>query len=161
MKPRLLQLVVGCTIGLLWSWAVLACPTPATAAPQLQSAGPKLTIPDSLPSGPASTVRVPIQLDPAGQRVSGIAFPLNYDESCLAFDASDGNDDGHPDSIQFGAPGAFTKSVSVRPNDPDTELIFVIADYSQPISTFAAGTLMTITFTTHCPRPRARASTPR
>ena len=85
-------------------------------------------------------MRVPVQLDPAGQRVSGVAFPLNYDESCLTLDATDADGDSNPDAIQFGALAAFNKSVSLRPGDPNTELIFVIADYSQPIATLEAGT---------------------
>ena len=129
--------------------AGLSSPLSALAAPLVQTTGPQLAIPDNILSGPASTVRVPVQLDPAGLRVSGVAFPLNYDENCLTLDLTDADGDSSPDAIQL-APGAFNKSVSLRHDDPNTELIFVIADYSQPIAMLEAGTLLTVTFTTRC-----------
>ena len=142
-------LLVSATAAWL-TCAGLGKPVPAAAAPLAQTTAPQLAIPDNIPSGPTSTVRVPVQFRAAGQRVSGVAFPIDYDENCLIFDLTDADGDSIPDAIQFGALGAFNKSVSLRPGDPNTELIFVIADFSQPIATLETETLVTITFTTQC-----------
>lgn len=39
----------------------------------------------------------------AGRRTggAGIAFPVNFDQSCLAFDFADDDGDGVPDGVQF------------------------------------------------------------
>ena len=135
--------------GILLSGTLLLVTT-TRAADLPEATEPRLSIRDNILSGPASTVRVPVVLDPAGERVSGLTFPINFDQSCLALDYADDNGDGVPNGIEFATQPGFRGSVSVRPNDPNTELIFVLADYSPPIATLTAGPVVTMTFTTRC-----------
>ena len=83
---RTLMLVL--LAGILLSGTLLLVTT-TRAADLPEATEPRLSIRDNILSGPASTVRVPVVLDPAGERVSGLAFPINFDQSCLALDYTD------------------------------------------------------------------------
>lgn len=60
-----------------------------------------------------------LHIDPKGNHVSALEFALDYDQTCLQFDASDSNSDGIPDAMSQ-LPDGF--SVSFDGNDSDGEL---------------------------------------
>jgi hypothetical protein len=98
-----------------------------------QSTSPSLALPVGLPATVAQRVTVPMNFRPGGAAVGSLIFSIDFDESCLGFDASDQNNDGLLDSVRFTLPAAFQGSVAYAATDTDGELDFVIADYAPPI----------------------------
>lgn len=110
-----------------------------------------LAIPTDLVAAGGYSVTVPVVFQSGGNAVGSTTFSLDFDESCLAFDDRDGNNDGRPDTVRFGAPLAFRSSASYNATDLDGELDVVIADYSLPIASLPdLPELMTVRFTALC-----------
>ncbi len=77
---------------------------------------------------------------------------MDYDHTCLAFDTTDTNLDGIPDSIELSIPAAFNfVSVSFSSGDTDGEIDLLLADAASPLSSLPDGTIAEITLTTTCP----------
>ena len=131
----------------------------ALARPAVQPNTPALlAIPTDLTAAGGYSVTVPVAFQSNGNAVGSTTFSLDFDETCLAFDEKDANNDGRPDAVRFGAPLAFRSSVSYSAADPDGELDVVIADYSFPIGSLPdLAELMTVRFTARC-LPAAGAS---
>lgn len=101
-----------------------------------------------------STVDVPVHLWTNGNDIAGVAFSIDFDETCLAFDATDGDADGVPDAVRFALPDAFSASVLFDAADADGEIDVQIADLAAPVATLSdtAG-IMRISFTPLCAPP--------
>ena len=116
-----------------------------------QSTGPSLALPVGLPATVAQRVTVPVNFRTAGAAVGSLIFSIDFDESCLRFDASDLNNDGLLDSVRFTLPAAFQVSVAYAATDTDGELDFAIADYAPPIAALPnLDGLVAIDFTPLC-----------
>lgn len=85
-------------------------PTP-TFTPEPVQDGPSLTIPQEIPGSPGQTVVAPIAFDADGKAISSITFAVDYDQTCLSFDATDADFDGVPDSVTLEVPAAFITQV--------------------------------------------------
>ncbi|MEA3336584.1 MAG: hypothetical protein U9R25_11785 [Chloroflexota bacterium] len=91
-------------------------------------------------------VDVPIYFTANGALINVVVFSVDFDETRLWFDPTDGNDDGIPDSVNLNLPVGFNASVAFDPADTDGELNFFIADTSPPLASLPDGTPVTITF---------------
>lgn len=110
-----------------------------------------LSIPTDIVAAGGYSMTVPIAFQSGGNAVGSTTFSVDFDESCLAFNDKDANNDGRPDAVHFGAPLAFRSSVSYSAADHDGELDVVIADYSLPIASLPdLPELMTVGFTASC-----------
>jgi hypothetical protein len=104
-------------------------------------------------------IHVPVTFTGNGATIASVGFALDYQESCLVFDATDSDSDGLPDAIT-GLPAAFTPSISHQPTKTSGELEVALYDSEQPITTFSDGTLFTVQFTVNAAcRPTAGAPT--
>ncbi|CAN5574361.1 hypothetical protein BH10CHL1_BH10CHL1_22490 [soil metagenome] len=113
--------------------------------------GPILTIPAGIVASDAETVTVPLNLSTNGVGIAAIVASIDFDETCLSFDASDHNGDLRPDNVHFNMPAQMSSAVSYDPADTQGELDFVIADYAPPITSLPdRNNLVTIIFTTTC-----------
>jgi len=112
-----------------------------------QSLGPDLTIPSQIQSTPGTTVTVPITYLANGNSISSTTFSIDFDQSLLNFDPTDGNGDGIPDSVTFHSPATFNANVSYDASDTDGEMDFFIADMMVPLASLPDGVLANITFT--------------
>ncbi len=111
---------------------------------------PTLSIETNIPAFYNQTVSVPIQFTANGQGIGSVIFSLDFDQSCLQFDASDGDGDGIPDAISFNVPAAFGASVTFDAADTDGELDFFIADTFPPLAALPGGTLATLQLAPTC-----------
>ena len=84
-----------------------------------QSTSPSLALPVGLPATVAQRVTVPMNFRPGGAAVGSLIFSIDFDESCLGFDASDQNNDGLLDSVRFTLPAAFQGSVAYAATDTE------------------------------------------
>ncbi len=107
-----------------------------------------ISLPDPL-SAAEGVVEVPVGFDGA-VLTSGVAFSLDYDQTCLDFDPTDGDADGIPDAITVNVPADFEVSVFFDLGDSDGEIDVVISDYLSPIAALSDGPLVTVAFTTTC-----------
>lgn len=124
-------------------------PSGAHAVSPLGSAA--LIIPAAIPATVDTSVTVPIAFQGGGNAIGSITFSIDFDQTCLTFDARDVNNDGQPDAVQFKTPLAFRSSISYDAADVNGELDVVIADYSLPIASLPdADPLLTVKFTPHC-----------
>ncbi len=123
-------------------------------APSLQAAVPTLSVRAGLTAQPGDTITVPIDFENDGVNdISTMLFSIDYDQSCLAFDDSDNNNDGLPDSITFNPaiPAQALTSASFDASDVNSELDFAIISFSSsppPIPDLAP--LVSIEFTVIC-----------
>jgi hypothetical protein len=69
-------------------------------------------------------------------------FAVNYDQTRLSLDPTDGNGDGIPDAVDFDLPSGFVGNFKLSDNG---QLQFVIADMAAPLATLRDGALATIT----------------
>lgn len=105
---------------------------------------PQLLIPNSTVLA-GSTFTLPVTLHANAYAVAATAFSIDYDETWLTFDSTDGNGDGVPDALRFRGPAAFSLSVMVDNTDVDGEIDVVIADLLPPISALPDGIMVELT----------------
>ncbi len=110
---------------------------------------PALVIPIGVPTSIGNEVGVPIELSGNGEEIAGVAFSIDFDETCLDFDLTDANADEIPDAVDFHVPASFDLSVSVDLLDTDGEIEITISD-ATPVETLADGDLATVHFTPTC-----------
>ncbi|HWQ46253.1 MAG TPA: carboxypeptidase regulatory-like domain-containing protein [Longilinea sp.] len=122
-------------------------PLSYASASQLSATNPSLSL-SNLSAGTNETVVMPVAFDPGTYSVSAVVFSIDFDQTMLSFDATDGNSDGVPDSVIFNVPASFSVSASYDPTDTDGEIDVVIADYSPPLSALPAGNIVTVEFIT-------------
>ena len=113
-------------------------PTPtltptATQVPVLE--GPSLTIPSEVPGTPGQTVIVPISFDADDDAISVLTFSIDFDQTCLSFDASTG--------LAFKVPPSFLTQALYDSGDTDGEIDFTV--YSLR-TTVPEGAVVEITF---------------
>ena len=115
----------------------------------IQGAGipvPSLSIPTTPIDASNGAFSVPVNFASDGAAIASVGFSLDYQESCLVFDATDGNSDGIPDAIT-GLPSGFVASISHDANDTDGELDISLFDSTAPMSALSDGALLTVAFT--------------
>ncbi len=110
----------------------------------------KLTLPAYTATAAAAEVELPIHLDTAGQKVSGVLFSVDYDPRCLEFEGADADGNGLPDGIQALTPPQFSFSAAFNPADAQGEIDVVLLDLSVPFAELPTGPLAILRFTTTC-----------
>jgi hypothetical protein len=115
-----------------------------------QSEGPRLGIPEEVLALPFSPVVVPIDFTANGHAIASTVFSVDYDESCLAVDPVDGDEDGCVDNVGFSVPGSFNACCTFNGADTDGELDCIIIDPVVPLAALPDGALATLTLTTTC-----------
>lgn len=96
--------------------------------------GPLLQISSDRTATTGSIITLPISYIGDDTDVSSIAFSLDIDQVCLAFDPSDYNENGLPDAITFHTPLGINVLVAVDLTDDDGELDIIIADFIPPFA---------------------------
>jgi hypothetical protein len=91
-------------------------------------------------------INVPVTFTGNGATIASVGFALNYQESCLTFDATDSDNNSIPDAIT-GLSTALVASISHQPAKTGGELEVALYDGEQPITPFSDGTLFTVQFT--------------
>ncbi len=99
-----------------------------------------LFVPAGIGAVGGAQVEVPIELDTGGDDVAAIAFSVDYDEACLAFEG-----------IDLPLPSPFTGTVSVDQDDHDGEIDVTL--FSIPVTSFPDGPVAVITFLATCAPP--------
>ncbi|MEZ4709765.1 MAG: Ig-like domain-containing protein [Caldilineaceae bacterium] len=113
--------------------------------------GPTLTVQDGLSVNAGSVITVPIAFASNGSPIAGIGLSLDFDQTCLAFDASDADGNHIPDAIHFDLSPQFVHSVAYDAADTDGEIDILIADYTPPLATLAdSAQLIRVRFTAVC-----------
>ncbi|MEM7536427.1 MAG: hypothetical protein AAF639_29860 [Chloroflexota bacterium] len=79
--------------------------------------------------------------------VGSLIFSLDYDETMLAFDATDTNEDGIPDAIVDNLPAGYSAMVFFDADDASGELDFVVTNFSNSPTPLDNGKLFDITLT--------------
>ena len=98
----------------------------------------------------AREAAVPVSLAGNGLDIAAAAFSIDFDETCLDFDTTDGNDNGIPDAIKLSTPPGFELVVRTNISDTNGELDLFIGDLTPPISALPDGTLLTIDLKATC-----------
>jgi len=114
---------------------------------------PALTVADGIPARLGQTVGVPVLFESMGNVLGGVAFTIDYDETCLAFDDTDGDGNGLPDSVHFFTPSSPTSplyDVVFDPSEINGELSIHILNVTSPILALPDGILATIDLTATC-----------
>lgn len=89
------------------------------------------SIPTSQRDAASGSFSVPVNFTSDGASIASVGFALDYQESCLTFDATDGNSDNIPDAIT-GLPSGFAASISHDANDTAGELDISFFDNTAP-----------------------------
>ncbi len=114
-------------------------------------AEPKLEIQDQVPALAGSSVEVPVTLSTDGAQLTDLSFSLDYDQSCLVFDPTDGDDDGLADAILFFGPAELMADVSFDAADTDGEVDVVVdVPGTAPAEFLSDGVLAIVTFGVIC-----------
>ncbi len=116
----------------------------------LHGTSPVLEIPDAVQAYPDKEVSVPVNFVSNGHELAAATFSVDFDETCLEFDPTDGDGNGVPDSVAFDVPAGMTASVSYDASDTDGELDFVIMDMFMPFAVLQDGQIAEIVFTAKC-----------
>ena len=117
---------------------------------QSGESNPELAVAPLIPAAELETVDVDVELTTNGASIAATAFSIDYDETCLSLDDTDGDADDIPDDMTFHVAGDFSVTVFHDLGDADGEIDVSITDLAPPIATLADGALLTITFTSTC-----------
>ncbi|MEZ4711443.1 MAG: hypothetical protein R3A44_29890 [Caldilineaceae bacterium] len=112
---------------------------------------PTLSVPIGIVGFSGQITTAPVDLRNDGRAISSTTFSIDFDESCLSFNATDNDGNGTPDAVRFNIPAMFRGSASYDPTDLDGEIDIVIADFTPPIATLPdTDALVEIDFTPTC-----------
>lgn len=117
--------------------------------------GPVLSVPTDVPARTGDTVTVPLEVDSQGNDIGGYVATLDLDQSCLAFDARDGDGDGNADGLVFAPtidPVHTLLDVDFDAARTEGELILSVLSTDRP-SARLDGLLATIELTVTCTVP--------
>ncbi len=103
-----------------------------------------------IPGAELETVDVDVDLATNGASVAATTFSIDYDQSCLSFDDTDGDADNIPDDLAFNLPAGFSVTAFHDLGDTDGEIDVSIADLAPPIATLSDGAILTMTLTSTC-----------
>ena len=146
-----LVIVAALIITLLGNVARGAIRVASAAMPVPQTVAPALLVANGLSVNAGDVITVPIRFQSGEQEVAGIGLSLDFDQSCLAFDETDADENGLPDAVSFDVSPQFFPSVSYDAGDADGELDFIIADYSPPLAALDdSEQLIAVRFTAVC-----------
>ena len=121
-----------------------------TATPTQDGSRPILSIPSNIQARAGHSVSVPVNFTSNGHSIASTTFSVDFDQTCLALDPTDTDQDGIPDAVTLNLPGAFNASATFDGDDTDGELDFFIADLFPPLASLPDGTFATIMFTATC-----------
>lgn len=107
---------------------------------------PLLAIPDGVPGTPGQLVTLPIIYSANGNLCSTLTYAIDFDETKLAFDPTDADQDGVPDAISPNIPPGFFASFSYDGTNTDGEIGVFITDLIPPLAGVPSRTLFSITF---------------
>ena len=126
-----------------------ACEPPSPTLLRGGGEGPRLRLGQAYG---ASGDDVTLSLAFSGQEheIAAGAFSLDYDQSCLSFDPSDGDGDGLPDALSLRLPPGMVASAGFDPEDSDGELDMAFLDPSRSGNVLENGLIGTVRFTTLC-----------
>ncbi len=110
------------------------------AAKFLTAPAAQLALP-AVPAEAGATVALPITLTTNGHSLAAAVFSLNLPAD-LHFDATDADEDGIPDAVQFNVAGGFTKSAQYDAAQHRVDIW--IADLALPLNTLPDGPLATV-----------------
>lgn len=105
------------------------------ASVSTRQGGPTLQISADLTTTAGSVITVPLRYTGNGLAVSAISFSLDLDQTCLAFDPRDDNQDGRPDAIMLHLPPGLNAIIATDLTDEDGEVDVIIADLFPPFVT--------------------------
>jgi hypothetical protein len=140
---------LSCTVLIIWGGGSAACTGTVATSGLLNSLAldkVSLTIPDQYPAILGQHVSLPVKFDPQGMQVSSTVFSIDYDQTWLTFDDSDGNKDGIPDAISLNLPVGFVASASYDSQDADGEIDVVVYNSGSSQATLPEGDLLTVKF---------------
>lgn len=104
---------------------------------------PSLGLPYSLTVEDGALV-VEIDFDPAGHAITGLVFSLDLDLARVAFDPTDANLDGLPDTIELLDPAIARSEIRFDRANPEGELQIALADPAASPTPFADGPLLRV-----------------
>ncbi len=115
--------------------------------------GPELSVPqnDIDPVYAAEEIAIPIRFRNNGHSISSIAFELDLNNACLAFDPSDSNGDGIPDDVSFNLPAGYTATATYRGHNQTLEVS--IYDPVSPVTPLGNSDLVHVTLRAICQPP--------
>lgn len=90
---------------------------------------------------------LPVTYASNGNPIAGTAFALDVDQTCLAFDPTDGNGDGVPEAIGVNVPAAFGIAIQLDLANQAKEVHIYIGDSAPPLALLPDGVLLTLTLT--------------
>lgn len=145
---------LSCTVLIIWGGGSAACTGMLSATSQLAGSVEKvsLTVPTNFLAVPSRQISLPIQLDPKGKQLSSAVFSIDFNQSWLSFDDSDGNSDGIPDAVNLNLPSGYVAAVNYDAQDTDGELDVVVYYPGVATTTLPAGTLLTVQLSAGVPQ---------
>ena len=81
-----------------------------------------------------------------------MVFSVDFDETWLDFDDSDGNNDGVPDAISLNLPAGYVAAASYDAQDKDGEIDVVVYYPGLAPTSLPAGNLLTVQLTAGQPQ---------
>ena len=112
---------------------------------------PALRLGAPLLLGEGAPIVMPVELDIFDASLAGVAFSIDFDESCLAIDPTDSDVDGLPDAIAAAAIPQGLLDISFDPSDSDGEIDVLVYQQSLPFAPLGSGELLAIEFQSSCP----------
>lgn len=138
-------------------FAILLCVGEVLAPQQLAlfaQSGPELYIAANLHVTEGDEITVPVGYRSHANDVAAVVFSIDFDETCLALDLTDADQNGRPDAIRPLNPTGLIASIAVDLMDTDGEIDVIIADYFPPfIALPDSEALLLIAFSTVCQPP--------
>jgi hypothetical protein len=146
---------LSCTVLIIWGGGSAACTGTLSATSNLGSQfvdKVSLTVPDSYPAIPRQNISLPVYLDTKGKLISSVVFSIDIDQSWLAFDDRDGDNDGLPDALRFNLPQGFEVTAAYDSQDLDGEIDVVIYYPGLAQASLPSGNLLTVKLQTGDPQ---------
>jgi hypothetical protein len=121
------------------------CTAATTAQTHASTEEPEVFVP-SLNVRPGTRITVPISYLAQGHDIGSLIFSLTYDPQRLAFDSTDADADGVPDTVRLNVPEAWQAMVAADREESHGKLDFFIGDLAPPLDALPDGVLAYVAF---------------
>jgi hypothetical protein len=111
-------------------------------------APPLVGLPNRMPAPVGDRIDIPVSFDSGDHQIAEIELTLDYDQSWLRFDTTDGDGDGVPDAVDLALPDGFAVKITHDAASANGELMIRVSSLGGTPKALPDGSWLTLSLVT-------------